>query len=564
MPFPPSPPAAPSKRWRGRGRRALTLACLIVGAPTPAAAQSAPAQHVTLQLKWLHQFQFAGYYAALAQGYYRDAGLDVHIEELRGVRDSTQPVLEGRAEFGVGSAQVVTQIARGAPLVLLAAIFQHSPHVILGRPASGVHTVEDLAGKRWAVEPESADLVAYLQRSGVDPSRLTQSPLNYSLEPFLGGSADAISAYRTDEPFELRARGMPYVLLDPQSAGIDFYGDMLFTSERELAAHPDRVRAFRAASLRGWQWALAHTEETVQLIWSSYSRRHTLDHLRFEAAETRRLVQPDFVDVGYISPGRIAHIAAVYRETGLLDRVPTDLARHVYDPEPRGESARLLGALAGLTALLVAALLAVARYWSLVRRLREAEATRGALVARLEDLARTDALTGLMNRRAGEERAEAEVARSMRHGAPLTLLMVDVDHFKRVNDSCGHLVGDEVLQAVARALLCTARSTDVVARMGGEEFMVLAPHTTEEGASVLAERVRGAVEAMPMQCSGAARTITVSVGVGVWCCETTTLRELWRRADAALYAAKREGRNRVACWTPAADRPSLPEAAPRS
>jgi diguanylate cyclase (GGDEF)-like protein len=160
----------------------------------------------------------------------------------------------------------------------------------------------------------------------------------------------------------------------------------------------------------------------------------------------------------------------------------------------------------------------------------------------------TDALTGLRNRRAFDRRWGEELARARRIGQPLAMLVVDVDHFKRINDEYGHKAGDAVLAAVARVLLEVVRETDIAARYGGEEFAVIAPYTRPEAAFRLAERVRQAVEeraAGALGAAGASRKVSVSIGVAG--CDNAALscERVFERADAALYAAKQDGRNRV-------------------
>jgi two-component system, cell cycle response regulator len=168
--------------------------------------------------------------------------------------------------------------------------------------------------------------------------------------------------------------------------------------------------------------------------------------------------------------------------------------------------------------------------------------------ARLEQLAQTDPLTQILNRRALTERITAEMERALRYDSTLALLMIDLDHFKRVNDTFGHLVGDDVLRDVAQLLGDTIRGNDIVARYGGEEFLVLLPETDDAGAESFAERIRAAVEAHPFNNSGDAPALrlTASIGVAVFpAARIETVEDLFARADAALYRAKADGRNRV-------------------
>ncbi len=169
---------------------------------------------------------------------------------------------------------------------------------------------------------------------------------------------------------------------------------------------------------------------------------------------------------------------------------------------------------------------------------------------KLAEGAMQDPLTGLYNRRHFEERLGSELAAAQRHGRPVSLLMVDVDHFKSINDRYGHLAGDEALKMVSFVLRGAVRKEDVLARYGGEEFVVIARETGLDGAQSLGERIRRAVEKSRCAYQGHALGVTVSIGVTVSVglsefVSGRTERELLEAADRALYLAKQAGRNRV-------------------
>jgi diguanylate cyclase (GGDEF)-like protein len=164
----------------------------------------------------------------------------------------------------------------------------------------------------------------------------------------------------------------------------------------------------------------------------------------------------------------------------------------------------------------------------------------------LSRLSITDSLTGLRNRRYADELLAIEVLRARRYRSPLSVLMADVDHFKRVNDEHGHAAGDEVLRGVADRLRDTLRATDVGARYGGEEFLVILAQNDAEGAALFGERWRQAVETAGFPLPGGRQvSVTISVGVASFAPGIGTGPELVAEADAALYAAKQAGRNRV-------------------
>jgi diguanylate cyclase (GGDEF)-like protein len=165
-------------------------------------------------------------------------------------------------------------------------------------------------------------------------------------------------------------------------------------------------------------------------------------------------------------------------------------------------------------------------------------------------LARIDVLTGLHNRRHAMETIEHELARASRHDGAVALLLIDVDFFKRINDTYGHVPGDGVLVEVARRLSCAVRSWDTVARVGGEEFCVIAPEIeSEPAAAELAERLRAAVAESGIDAAGVAVAVTVSVGVALLRSDAGSAEHALDCADRALYAAKRRGRNRVCCFS---------------
>lgn len=173
------------------------------------------------------------------------------------------------------------------------------------------------------------------------------------------------------------------------------------------------------------------------------------------------------------------------------------------------------------------------------------------LERRLDELTRLDSLTRLPNRRAFMERAAEEIARARRYGRPLSLVALDVDHFKTINDTFGHEGGDRTLLALAKALQSCSRQTDLPARIGGEEFMVLLPDTAAEGARVFAERIRVALAELSVEASDQRRIrFTASLGVSTFD-GTKDLTDVLRQADEALYRAKREGRDRVVVATQA-------------
>ena len=182
-------------------------------------------------------------------------------------------------------------------------------------------------------------------------------------------------------------------------------------------------------------------------------------------------------------------------------------------------------------------------HYKLAHTIRELEASR----RRLAEQATTDPLTHLKNRRAFFENGTKQIAMARRYGTDVSIIVADVDHFKKVNDTYGHQAGDEALIAVSRVLLELTRTEDTVARIGGEEFAILLPDTNRLGAAVLAERMRNGVERERFILNdGREVTITISIGVASFAVELVdTVDQLLSIADQRLYLAKRNGRNRI-------------------
>jgi signal transduction histidine kinase len=352
----------------------LSAGMLVVGVGSSVmlAAPGEP-DHVKLQLKWRHQFQFAGYYAAIAQGYYRDAGLEVELLEAVPGENPVDVVFAGKADFGVGNSDLLLSRAEGKPAVVLAAIFQHSPLALVARAVPGITAMPDLHNRpMMMVESEKAEILAYFKHEGVSLAGLRIQPHTQRIEDFIEGKVDAMSAYVTDQPFMLKEAGVDYRIFLARSGGIDFYGNNLFTTEAEIKEHPARVQAFRAASLKGWDYALAHPEEIIDLILKNYTTRHSREHLRFEAMKTAELMHPGIIEVGHNNPGRWRHIAETYAEFGLMP-ADFDLNGFLYVEHPQTDLTLLYGSLVALGVVAIGAIGWLLPLLRLNRQLRAAK-----------------------------------------------------------------------------------------------------------------------------------------------------------------------------------------------
>jgi diguanylate cyclase (GGDEF)-like protein len=185
---------------------------------------------------------------------------------------------------------------------------------------------------------------------------------------------------------------------------------------------------------------------------------------------------------------------------------------------------------------------------------------RGLMHQQLQAAARTDAKTGLLNAITWQREADIEIARALRHGEPVAVLLADIDHFKKVNDLHGHLIGDDVLRGLANELRQQVRESDIVGRFGGEEFVVLLPNTGAEEACGIAERLRQSAGVVKVRAADATVGVTISIGVAALGRHGEDLFELLAAADLALYRAKDAGRDRVCLYNPDTARKAKPPA----
>ncbi|MFZ5374833.1 MAG: ABC transporter substrate-binding protein [Campylobacterota bacterium] len=730
-----------------------------------------PLERVSVQLQWADQFQFAGYYVAKEKGFYAEAGLDVAIRPFDPKKLAIDEVMAGRSEYGIGRSSLLVDRMRGKPVVALAAIFQSSPFVLLSAKSANIRSPRDLIGKRIMMTQDFQDTIAIramVNSQGMRMEELKFIEHSYNPLDIANGKADVMACYISNEPFTLREKGIETNALNPEQYGFDFYSDILFTAERELQAHPERVRAFVTATLKGWQYAFDHIEETATLIKTRYNGQNksyaslvyegqilkelayrgnqplgamNLEKFRrisdiykvmgipqdekrlrgFLYEDTSRIALPLSIEersflqmrtIRYTSTfswppfnyrsqdGALEGIAAdfwalvVKRSgmqtrfspastwSGVLDAIKTksvdvtlgtsispDKEPYALFSKPYASfpnvivTNKKIDFLPGLSALegknvaigngygiadliarkypairivgvddtreglkllssgrvdavidilpVVAFLMNEYHYVDLkisgttefmfdvrmmirndypelksiidkgIDSITPAERQKifnryiavtyedsidyrwvygialGALTIialfmwrqfelgrynrKLLEMASTDPLTQLPNRiRTDEKLAECH-AYYERHRRPYAVIIIDIDWFKRINDTFGHLAGDKTLISIAHILRSHVRQTDTVGRWGGEEFIIVCPETDIEGARRVAEKLRSVINEYDFE---AVHTLTCSFGISE-SRDDDRIEDIVGRADSALYRAKEEGRNRI-------------------
>lgn len=293
-------------------------------------------EEVVLALKWYHQFQFAGYYAAIEQGFYREEGLAVKLTTPENGVFPLESVLNGDAQYGVTSADLVKARAEGKPVVVLGVIFQHSPIILLSRHDANLQFLSDYVGKTvMGSMHDLPEIQAMFTNEGVDPSLINFIDHTWTVDDIINGKVDAAIDYITNEPYQMRIRGVKPRIIRPIDYGIDYYGDALFTSESEIKSYPDRVERFKRASLKGWEYAFDNVDEMIDLIIEMpgvRDRGKTRELLRYEAEEISKLVIPHLVEIGNINPRRYDRMANIYSQFGVISG-EFSLDGFVYSPD---------------------------------------------------------------------------------------------------------------------------------------------------------------------------------------------------------------------------------------
>ena len=292
---------------------------------------------VTLQLKWLHQFEFAGYYAADIKGYYAEKGLKVTIKPGDKNHLPVTEVLRGRATFGINDCDLLINYTKGDPIVAMGSLFQHSPYIILATPYQNIHSPSDLIGKRILSSNNYgwAQMKAMLMREGIPLDSVRKLDHTWKPMDLLNGNADAMTGYVTVEPYQFLKMGIDLSYIDPINYGVDFYGDVLFTQQSVINNDPGLTEAFRKASIKGWEYATAHPEEIIKYILTlpGVERRGvTKEALMYEAIQMRKLMIPDLVEIGHMNEGRWQHILDIYTKLGLVGK-KTRIDNFLYNHE---------------------------------------------------------------------------------------------------------------------------------------------------------------------------------------------------------------------------------------
>ena len=278
-------------------------------------------EKITVQLAWKHQFEYAGFYAAIEKGYYKDIGLDVQLKEFQEGIDTTQEVLNGNATFGISTSALILEKLNKKPVVLIASYFKQNALALVTKPS--IKTPTDLKNKKiLALESElnHTSLAVMLKDFGLAKDDYTLVNHDFKIDKFVNGEVDAMSVFITSQLFDLDKAGVKYNVLNPANFGVFSYDGELFTSQNVINSDLQKVQNFVEATNKGWEYAFKNKEELINLIYDKYTKRKTKDSLLFEANQTEKIFKTNVFKIGAIAPELIKLNADMYSHLGLVDK----------------------------------------------------------------------------------------------------------------------------------------------------------------------------------------------------------------------------------------------------
>jgi signal transduction histidine kinase len=290
---------------------------------------------ITIYLGWTPQFQFAGYYAAKEKGFYQDLGLNVTLNNEKSYVDLAA-IANSEGFYGVGTAGMLLTSDQFDGLAVIAAFFQLSPVTLITLKSSNINTLHDLEGKDIIAGTE---LKAMLLSAGVDLESINIHGYTTDFENLINGKYDAVTYFITDHASKLPGKdSLKFTTFRPIEYGVNFYGESLFTSRREIENNPERVEKVLQATIKGWKYAIQNQEEVVDIIYENYYAGLTRDELSDEAEITiHSLIQPFFYDIGDMQFSKWQRMAELLFTLGLIAE-PLNLQGFIYSRESEAEA----------------------------------------------------------------------------------------------------------------------------------------------------------------------------------------------------------------------------------
>ena len=289
---------------------------------------------VTIQLSWLNQFQFAGYYMAKEKGFYEELGLDVEIKPFEFGIDIPKDVNDGKIDFAVGRETLILERIKNPNIVALYALFQSTPLILMSTKESGINHINDFSNKRIMTTIDDASevsLKAMIASNKIKLENLTFLKHTHNIDDLINKNTDVISAYISKSPYILQEKGVEYNIFDPKKYDFDMYSDMLYTNQNLINYDLNMVLLFKKASLKGWEYAYSNFEESVNVIYDKYNTQNLQkEELLYEAKELKKLSYFKTSNLGEIRKDKIQRIYDLYNVMGLVSSA-IDLDNFIFD-----------------------------------------------------------------------------------------------------------------------------------------------------------------------------------------------------------------------------------------
>lgn len=616
---------------------------------------------ITLQLNWLNQFQFAGYYIAKEKGYYKDLGLNVTINELNSKEELITIIKNKKADFGIGRSSLIIDKINGEDIVALAAIFQHSPLMLL-TTNENIKSIKDIKHKKIMITPDAeatASITAMLNSNNINYDDLEILSHSFDIDDLINKKTDLMASYISNEPIRLENRKINYKIFHPKDFGFDFYSDILFTSSEFVNNNPKTTKAFYDATLRGWKYAFENKIEAAELIYEKYNTQNkTILALIKEGNILEKLAKTEENEkIGKLSYEKLTDI---YNTFNILGLVKGDLDLHSFVYKYNKENifkieldSKEISILSLLALFSIFLFLLIMYFFNKIRSNRELLQTvlnstndlvyykdynlkylgcnlafenfvgkskneiigkndfelfdeKVALNFREEDLkvlktfdiytnneeikinntilqfqskrfplrykvkkgigvlavcrditqlykiqkkleeqAIRDELTKCFNRKLFNIKMSEHIHLVKRYSKNFCIALMDIDDFKNINDTYGHDIGDLILIEFSKVIKNNIRDTDILFRVGGEEFLIMYPETSQAEAYISVENIRKLIQ--EHQFTNDIK-ITSSIGL-TQALNIDDEKSLFKRVDELMYYSKNNGKNRTTIKT---------------
>ncbi len=280
-----------------------------------------PVEDVSLRLKWVHQAQFAGNYVAVQKGFYKDQGLNVDLQAVNLEENTIQAVAAGRVDFGIsGADDVILARAKGIPVKAIAVIYKVNPAAVVSLQGKNILEPRNLIGKKIGIQTGNPIEYLYnvmMEGNGVKLSEVKKVAIGYDASEIINGKVDAIVGYITNEPDMIFQAGKKSDVFLMANYGVNMYGDVLFTSDKLIKSKPDLVERFLRATLSGWQYAIDHEEEAVDMT-LKYAKDSKRSHEKYMLSSSIPLIHTGSNKLGVMDPTAISQMQDLLFKQKLL------------------------------------------------------------------------------------------------------------------------------------------------------------------------------------------------------------------------------------------------------